>query len=286
MNRFKNVKLKNPDMPDAEIAKEVSRFVNNTFGGLNWIDVANQTNNYYLKAFAMRVSGMKGRAWGQVMLFAPDWTVSTLRSFTTALPQKFSDMHPVEGLKGMWNPKTQGDFARRYVLNTAIGYMTIQNAINIATSGHPIWENKDPTRVDLGDGTSMQVAKHSMEVAEWVRNPSKTLGNKLGFWPKSAYIEVSGRAYPGPEAPKIKPIAGSEELGKARAILLQASPFQLSAGAQAPEGEGIKREIASALGMPTYGMTHADRKAAIAKGKEEAKAKREKKKYDFSGEAE
>ena len=135
----------------------------------------------------------------------------------------------------------------------------------------------------------MQVAKHSMEVAEWVRDPAKTLGNKLGFIPKLAYIEVSGRAYPGPDAPKIKPLYdgyGGMESAKARAILLQASPFQLSAGAQAPEGQGIKRAIASALGVPTYGMTHADRKAAIAKGRAEAKAKREKKKYDFSSQGE
>jgi hypothetical protein len=286
INRFAKAKAKNPTIPDEQLMKEVSRFVNNTFGGLNWIDVANQTQNQYLKAFAMKAANMRGRAWGQVLLFAPDWTVSTLRSMTTALPKELfkpQNWKLREGVKGMYNPVTQGDFARRYVLNTAIGYLTIQNGINIALSGHPIWENKDPTRVDNGDGTTTQVAKHSMETAEWVRDPMKTLGNKLGFFPKAVYVELSGRAYPSPDAPKLKPVYhgyGGMELAKAKAIALTASPFQISSGMQAPEGEGLKRGIMSSLGLPTYGMTKEERKAAISKGKADAKIEKERRKWE------
>jgi hypothetical protein len=280
MNMFTKVKAKNPGMPDTQIRQEISKFVNNTFGGLDWLEVADQVKNKYARAFAMQAAGIRGREWGQIMLFAPDWTVSTLRSFTTALPKELAkpqNWQLREGIKGMYNPKTQGDFARKYVLNTAIGYMILQNGINMALSGHPIWENKDPTKVDMGDGTTMQVAKHSMETAEWARDPMKTLSNKLGFWPKAAYVAISGKAYPSPDAPKLK---DPSAFGKAKAIALTASPFQISGGMQAPEGEGLKRGVMSSLGLPIYGMSKEERIAAIRQGKIDAKEKRKQKKLE------
>ena len=281
MHQFAKMKAKNPEIPDAVLQKEIASFVNNTFGGLDWLEVASQTQNQYMKAFAMKASNIRGRAWGQILLFAPDWTISTIRATTGALPKEL--MKPQnwklrEGIKGMYNPKTSGDLARRYVLNTAIGYLTIQNGINYALSGHNVWENKDPTRIDLGDGTSMQAAKHSMEAAEWATNPMKTLGNKLGFWPKALYVEISGHAYPSTDAPKIKPAYngyGGLEVAKAIAIATTAMPFAVSGGIQAPEGEGLKRGIMSTIGMPIYGMTKEERSKAIAKGKLEAKKKKE-----------
>lgn len=284
---FTKAKLKNPEKPDAELMKEISKMVNETFGGLNWIDVANKVQNQYLKAFAMKATGIRGREWAQIMLFAPDWTISTLRSFTSALPKELAkpqNWQLRDGVKGMFNPVTQGDFARRYVLNTALLYFTIQNGIQMAFgNGKPIWTNKDPTRVELADGTQMQVAKHSMETAEWVRDPIKTVSNKLGFWPKMSYIEISGRAYPSPDAPKLKPAYegyGGMEVAKAKAMLTAAGPFQLSAAVQAPEGEKVSRAIFSTLGFPKYGMTREERSAAQKRGKEEAKAKREEKKWE------
>ena len=283
---FSKAKAKNPEIADAVLRKEIASHINNTFGGLNWLDVARSVENKYASAFAMKALNMQGRDWSQIMLFAPDWTISTLRSFTTALPREI--MKPQnwdlrKGVQGIWNPRTQGDFARRYVLNTAIAYLTIQNGINMAMSGHPIWENEDPTRVDAGDGTTIQVAKHSMETAEWVRDPMKTLGNKLGFWPKAVYIEVSGHAYPSINAPKVKPMwkgYGGMEAAKAKAITLLGSPFAISSAVQAPEGEKLKRGVMSSLGIPKYGMTHEQRAEAIAKGRAEKKAEREATKYD------
>ena len=277
LHQFAKMKAKNPEIPDAVLQKEISNFVNNTFGGLDWLEVASQVDNKYVQAFAMKALNMRGRAWGQIILFAPDWTISTIRATTGALPKEI--MKPQnwklrEGIKGIYNPKTSGDLARRYVLNTAIGYLTLQNGLNYALSGHPIWENKDPTRIDLGDGTTMQAAKHSMESAEWVRDPMKTLGNKLGFFPKAVYVELSGHAYPSTDAPKVKPVYdgyGGMALAKARAIALTAAPFAISGGVQAPEGEGFIRAIMSLIGIPIYGLTKEERAKAIAKGKIEAK---------------
>ena len=196
---FSKIKARNPNIPDETIRKEVADFVNNTFGGQDWLEVADQVKNKYARAFAMKAAGIQGREWAQIALFAPDWTVSTLRAVTTALPKELSKPQNWElrkGVEGFFNPKTQGDLARRYVFNTMVSWLILLNGMNMAFSGRPIWTNKDPTRVDLGDGTSIQPAKHSMEAAEWLRDPNKTFGNKLGFWPKALITLTTGKSYP------------------------------------------------------------------------------------------
>lgn len=281
---FTKAKAKNPNIPDEELQKQIGRFVNETFGGLNWADIANQVQNKYAKAFAERAANIQGREWAQILFFAPDWTVSTLRAFTSAFPKEINKPQNWDlkgGIKGMWNPTKQEDFARRYVLNTAIAYFTILNAINYAMSKHFIWDNKDRTRIDLGDGTTMQAAKHSMEFAEWIQDPMKTFGNKLGFVPKATYIEISGHMYPGEHAPKVKPAYegyGGMEVGKAEAIATAALPFQAGSAVQAPTGEKAKRALWSTLGLPIYGLTKEERAIAIKKGKAEARKRRAEKK--------
>lgn len=255
-NYFANeMKMKNPHLSDAVIGREVADFVNSTFGGLNWLQVASAVENKYMKAFAMKAAGIQGRDWAQILMFAPDWTVSTLRSFTNALPKetfKPWKWDIKEGAKGFVNPKTKGDLARRYVFNTMVAWSIILNAINYAMSGHYIWENEDPTRIDRGDGTSMQLAKHSMEAAEWLRDPQKTLGNKLGFWPKALVTMTTGKAYPSPSAPMIK---DNTFIGRTIHSAKAALPFQVGSAMTAPPGEKIKRAAMSMLGVPIYGQT-------------------------------
>jgi hypothetical protein len=252
---FAKIKAKNPHLTDDQVAKEVASFVNNTLGGLDWLEVADQVKNKYARAFAMKASGIEGRDWAQIMMFAPDWTVSTLRAVTTALPKELSKPKNWElrkGVEGFFNPETQGDMARRYVFNTAVSWLVLLNGINYALSGHPIWENKDPTRVELGDGTSIQLAKHSMEAAEWVQDPEKTLGNKLGFWPKAVVTMTTGKAYPSPQAPMVK---DNTALGRSLHVLESALPFSVGSATQAPPGERLKRAAMSSLGIPIYGQT-------------------------------
>jgi len=252
---FTKMKTRNPQLSDAAIAKEVGSYVNNTFGGLNWAQVANDMNSKFGRAVAMKMAGIAGREWAQIVMFAPDWTVSTLRAVTTALPKELvkpQNWQLREGVKGFINPKTQGDLARRYVVNTALAWVTILNAINLATSGQNIWDNKDPTRIQLADGTSMQGAKHSMEAAHWLMAPDKTLGNKLGFWPKALFVSTTGVAYPSPDAPKLK---DTSLVGHAKAVGLLGMPFAVSSTVQAPEGEGLKRATLSTLGLPIYGVS-------------------------------
>lgn len=271
---FTKMKLKNPEIPDAQLAKEVGDYVNSTFGGLNWLQVANSVQNKYLKALAMKTMNTSGREWAQIVMFAPDWTVSTLRAFTNALPKELSkpkNWHLLEGAKGVYNPKTKGDLARRYVVTTALSWLTLLNGINMMLSDKPIWENKDPTRVEFKDGTSMQAAKHSMEAAHWMMAPDKTLGNKLGFWPKAVFVGTTATAYPSPTAPKLK---DPSAIGRAKAIALLGMPFQVSSAVQSPEGEALKRAGLSTMGFPVYGVSGEKLKEAQRKGRLESKERK------------
>ena len=272
------------------VRKEIARFVNDSFGGLNWFDAATSANTELGKRMAMAAYSPEGRRALQVLLFAPDWTLSTVRAFTSALPKQLNPTkwQPIEGIKGMMSPTTKQDYARLYQFKTALTYLTLVNGINMITADRPIWENKDPTRVEYPDGTSMQAMKHAMEPYHWLMDPLKTFSNKLGFIPKTAIIVGGGLEYASPTAPKLMPsdITGNENvdaaIARAQAVGSQALPFQVQAATSAPEGEGAKRALLGTLGFPVYGGTPEQRKAARKeredKRKEAAKRYREREK--------
>jgi len=248
---------------EAAARKEIAGFVNNSFGGLNWFDAATQTQNHFAKQMAMAAYSPQGRRGLQVALFAPDWTISTLRAFTDALPKGLNPTKwsPVEGIKGMMTPTTKADYARLYQFKTALTYLTLLNAINLMTANRPIWDNKDPTRIEWPDGTSMQAMKHAMEPYHWIADPDKTLANKMGFIPKAIIVAGAGIEYASPSAEKL---VDRSILGRAEAVAKIALPFQASAGMSAPKGEGVKRAILGTAGFPIYGSDKGQKKAARA----------------------
>lgn len=270
--------------------KEIARFVNDSFGGLNWFDAAISAQTELGKRMAMAAYSPEGRRGLQVLLFAPDWTLSTVRAFTSALPKQLNPTkwQPIEGIKGMMVPTTKQDYARLYQFKTALTYLTLINGINMITADRPIWENKDPTRVEYPDGTSMQAMKHAMEPYHWLADPLKTMSNKLGFIPKATIITIAGTEYASPTAPKLEPaiITGNDtadaSIARGKAILSQALPFQAQAALDAPEGEGAKRALLGTLGFPVYGGTPEQKKAARKElqelRKEKAKRYREREK--------
>ena len=260
--------------------REISSFVDSSFGGLNWFEIATQTRTKLGKDIAMAVYSPAGRRALQIGLFAPDWTISTIRAFTMALPKGFNPTkwHPVEGIKGMRTPTTKQDYARLYQFKTALTYLTLLNGINMIVANRPIWENKDKSRIEFPDGTSMQAMKHAMEPYHWITDPDKTLSNKLGFIPKAAIIGVAGTEYASPQAPKIVPpnVTGissvDSALGRAKAIGSMALPFQVQAAATAPPGEGVKRAVLGTMGLPVYGGTAEQKKTARAEREKILKA--------------
>ena len=243
--------------------KEIASFVNDSFGGLNWFEAARKVENEYAKRLAMAAYSPEGRRALQIGLFAPDWTISTIRAFTAALPKSLNPtkLQPIEGIKGMVNPTTKADYARLYQFKTALVYATLVNAINNMISGRDLWENKDPTRIEWTDGTSMQAMKHAMEPYHWIMDPSKTLSNKLGFIPKALVVGVGGLEYASPTAPKLIDMSAA---GRLKAIGQSALPFQIQAAAGAPEGEGAKRALLGTMGFPVYGKTAEQNKLARA----------------------
>jgi hypothetical protein len=243
---FAKIKARNPLMEDQVIRSEVSNFINKSFGGLDWIKIASDVQNPTLRKYAMKATSLSGRAWMQIVAFAPDWTISTLSSFTGALPKQLfspSRWEIKKGAKGFMNPITSGDLSRRYVATTALYWATILNGINLATSGHYMWENEDPTRIDLGDGSTMQAAKHSMEGPHWALHPIKTGFNKLGYFPKT--IAELGSNY----------VQGPGDVLKT--ITKPFVPFQVTAAIDAPTGQTIKYGAASFFGVPMYGSPEA-----------------------------
>ena len=263
------------------VRKEIARFVNDSFGGLNWFDAATSANTELGKRMAMAAYSPEGRRGLQVLLFAPDWTLSTVRAFTSALPKQLNPakFQPIEGIKGMMVPTTKQDYARLYQFKTALTYLTLINGINMITADRPVWENKDPTRIEYPDGTSMQAMKHAMEPYHWLADPLKTFSNKLGFIPKAAIITIGGVEYASPTAPKLDPaiVTGNEtadaSIARGKAILSQALPFQAQAAMEAPEGEGAKRALLGTMGLPVYGGTPEQKKAARKEKQELRKEK-------------
>jgi hypothetical protein len=243
--------------------KEIATFVNNSFGGLNWYQAAIQTQNEFAKRMALAAYSPKGRRALQVLLFAPDWTISTLRAFTSALPKELvpTKWHPIEGVKGMLSPTTTADYARMYQFKTALTYLTLLNCINLMYANRNIWENKDPTRIEFPDGTSMQAMKHAMEPYHWIADPDKTLSNKMGFIPKALIIGFGGVEYASPNAPKLVDRSATSRL---KTVAKTMMPFQAQASIDAPEGEGVKRAVLGTMGLPVYGSTPEQRKLANA----------------------
>jgi hypothetical protein len=238
---FAKIKARNPLMEDQVIRNEVSNFVNKSFGGLDWIKIASDVQNPIIRKYAMKATSLSGRAWMQIVAFAPDWTISTLSSFTGALPKQLfspSRWEIKKGAKGFINPITSGDLSRRYVATTALYWATILNGINLATSGHYMWENEDPTRIDLGDGSTMQAAKHSMEGPHWALHPLKTGFNKLGYFPKTI-AELGSNYVQGP-------------VDVLKTVTKPFVPFQVTAAFDAPTGQTLKYGAASFFGIPMY----------------------------------
>lgn len=234
---------KNPGVDKAQLSAEIAKFTNSAYGGQNWFELATSFQNEFVKKLALGAFNKQGRMAAQTMLFALDWTTSAWRTMSMAAGKG-------TGLKGLANPTKAADFARLYQLRTALTYLTLIDGINYAVSGHHLWDNRDPTRIEFPDGTSIQPMKHAAEPYHWVSDPSKQLANKLGFLPKAAAIGLGGVEYLSPNAPKMRDTSAG---ARAKRIAEQALPFQASSAISAPPGKGLERAVMGTLGFPSYG---------------------------------
>lgn len=232
-----------------QAGKMAASYTNDVFGGLNWQRVAEGVQSKFARDIALELASPRGRRATQLLLFAPDWTLSTARAFTQAFRKG-------GGVMGIVSPKTLADLHRQQLLRSALYYVAVGDAINYAKSGHHIWDNKDWTRVELGDGRSMQLSKHFAEPFHWMMHPRQQALNKLGTLPKEAATQALGTEYlsAGGRAPPMKSHAGH--------LAGAVSPI----GMQQFRDGGAAAGVSGALGVPIYGQTKEERRRKRLEG--------------------
>jgi len=184
-----------------EIDRMASGFANNLGGGQNWLQAAQDATTKIGKAYLTALGSPIGRKISQYLLFAPDWTTSTVMSLTKALGKGSEQFgtgpisNALAALDGLRNPKTVADLHRIYQIRSAALYMLLGNIVNLAYSGHPIWENKDKTTIDMGNGQRMQWNKHWMEPAQLAIQFPQAEVDKLGIIPKELLEQTFDKQY-------------------------------------------------------------------------------------------
>jgi hypothetical protein len=239
-------------LPTDKAARLAASYTNDIYGGLDWFRVANDVGSRIGRDAAYGFFNPNGRRWAQILMFAPDWTFSTFRAAYKALPGAVDD-------------PALAALHRRYLVKSAIYYLTIANSINLITAGHSVFQNENPTRVQLGDGRTMQFSKHFMEPAEWLRDPIQTTANKLAFIPREAVEQLTGKEYVSAHdaAPEIK--------NRAEHFAQQFLPINAQQGLAG----GGAESLLGLVGMPIYGKTPEQKREAK---KEKKLAEIEKKK--------
>ena len=184
------LKVKNPNriMPgdSQEViyrkARGAAAYTNNAYGGQNWAQVVQEIQTPWLKKLTQTTLNPGSRGYLQLLLFAPDWTISNARIIAKAFPGFESD-----------------PFRRRlyqyYALRAALIFATAGSALNYMYSGHSILENTDPTRIDLGNGEVLTFSKQLMEPFHWITAPQSTGLKKIGALPRVTIEVLTNKKY-------------------------------------------------------------------------------------------
>ena len=145
------------------------------------------------------------------------------------------------------------------MIRSALYYAMVGDGLNYAMSGHHLWQNKDPTYLETGDGQKIQFSKHTMEPYHWLQHPAQQALNKLGQGPKELANQALGTDYLSPRKTKQgQVIAGPAMQGSRLGHALNTiSPI----GVQQVVGGGASAGVMGALGMPVYGHTKAQLRA-------------------------
>ena len=163
-------------------SRKAAQFTNDAFGGQNWEGITQGITNPTYKKLAQTTFNPGSRGYLQLLFFAPDWTISNLRIIGKSLPGFNSD--PV---------------ARRmyqyYFLRASLMYATIGTGLNYMFSGHSQLENKDPTRIDLGNGQVLTFSKQLMEPFHWITDPQNTGLKKIGSLPRGVIEILTNKEY-------------------------------------------------------------------------------------------
>ena len=163
-------------------ASKAAQFTNDAFGGQNWEQVANRIRTPWVKQLAQTTLRPGSRGYMQLLLFAPDWTISNVRIIAKSLPGFESD------------PQTRRLY-QYYFARAALTYAVAGSALNYMFSGHSILENTDPTRIDLGNGEVLTFSKQLMEPFHWITAPQSTGLKKIGSLPRTVIEVLTNKDY-------------------------------------------------------------------------------------------
>ena len=233
--------------------KDAASFTNDIFGGLDWYRMADNVSNKYGRDIAMALTSPSGRRFLQIGLLAPDWTIATARAMFKAIPG-VSEAAVRQAHQG-------------YVLRSALLYLTVAEGLNMHFSGHHLWENEDPTMVDLGDGRKLQLSKHFMEPIHWMTKPGQQALNKLGYVPSEPLKQIMGTEY---LSVKGAPPMDTSALGRVKHAAKGFAPIT----SQQAMAQGLGPAALGFVGLPVYGRT-VEMAVEQARERAELKAKNE-----------
>ena len=163
-------------------ARAAAQFTNDAFGGQNWEQLAARIQTPWLKRLAQTTFTPGSRGYMQLLLFAPDWTISNLRIIAKSMPGFESD----PAMRRLY---------QYYFARAALTYAAAGSVLNYIFSGHSILENTDPTRIDLGDGEVLTFSKQLMEPFHWITAPQATGLKKIGSLPRVVIETLTNKQY-------------------------------------------------------------------------------------------
>ncbi|MBE9515966.1 MAG: hypothetical protein IME93_03195 [Proteobacteria bacterium] len=231
-------------VPEQQARIQAAKFTNDAFGGQDWAGLAENLESRIARKMAFGLTSKAGRQVMQLAMFAPDWTISNVRILGKALPGVTDD------------PKLRA-LHQAYFIRSAIIYAVVWDAVNMSFSGQHIWDNDDPTTVDMGDGRRFQPTKQFTEFFHWFKNPGGSALNKMGVIGKEMGAQFMNKEWLSVHgAPTMVPEdAGSWEnyWTRAKHVGSNLVPIGFQAAADAPDGEGFQRWGAGMVGHPIYG---------------------------------
>jgi len=163
-------------------ATQAATFSNDAFGGQNWEQIANRIQTPWLKSLMQTTFAPGSRGYMQLLLFAPDWTLSNIRIIAKSLPAFESDPQ----LRRLY---------QYYFARAALTYATAGTALNYIFSGQSLLENTDPTRINLGNGEVLTFSKQLMEPFHWITAPQSTGLKKIGALPRVTIEVLTNKKY-------------------------------------------------------------------------------------------
>ena len=233
-------------------------YANYIFGGLNWQRIAEGAKSRWGREVALAMLAPSGRRAMQLLLFAPDWLISTTMSLVKAIPSGKDLMRPDKLVSGLWSAKTLGDLHRQQVIRSAFYYAMIGDAINYYNTGHHLWgkEQKDWTRVELGDGRSMQLSKHFTDPFVLANHFGQEARNKMGVIPSEVLEQFSNQQYLSTKgSPPIVPKGDENTMAEVRDRAAHLAKRLNPIGVQQFRDGGAAAGVSGMLGVPILGKT-------------------------------